>query len=155
MKPHPETKPEEKQEDVENIENVKIPQKTIYGHNLKKLKSFKKIRQSYKMKNMKATFVNDLSVILKEYSPNDTDNDLNDELLLEILNIAEEYFIYPYNKQEREQIKKESVFLLMKPYFRNDEILLEKTIKNIWNRVNKSNTLKRVYRRIKLFFLQK
>lgn len=155
MKPHPETKPEEKQEDVENIENVKIPQKTIYGHNLKKLKSFKKIRQSYKMKNMKATFVNDLSVILKEYSPNDTDNDLNDELLLEILNIAEEYFIYPYNKQEREQIKKESVFMLMKPYFRNDEILLEKTIKNIWNRVNKSNALKRVYRRIKLFFLQK
>ena len=45
----------------------KVPQKTIYGHDLKRLKSFKKIRQSYKKKLMKQVFTSDLKVILNEY----------------------------------------------------------------------------------------
>ena len=55
---------------------------------------------------MKYIFISDLQLILNEYKPSNDENDLNDELLLEILNIAEEYFIYPLNKDEREQTKK-------------------------------------------------
>jgi hypothetical protein len=140
----------------DNVSNLKkVPQKKIYGYDLKRLKSFKKIRQNYKVKNMQHTFTNDLKFILNEYSPNDKDNELNDELLLEVLNISEEYFIYPLKKKEREEVKRDCVVQLMLPYFRGDELLLNKTIAHLWHRVKKSTLCKRVYQRLKNFFFTK
>lgn len=130
-----------------------IPPKQLFNYNLKHLKSFKNIRKLYKNKNLKTTFINDLSIVLKEYNPKDPQNELNDELLLEVMNIAEEYFIIK-NKEERETMKSEVVKTLMLPYFRNDEKLLEKTISHIYHKVKKSTVLKRMWRRFKFFFFK-
>ena len=104
---------------------------------------------------MKVIFLNDLKTILDEYSPQDEDNKYNSELLVEILNISEEYFIYPRNRAEREDVKRKSVIQLMKPYFENNEFLLEKTIDNVWHKVSKSTYLKRLFSRLKNFILRK
>ena len=151
----PTTNEEKQKDDIKDINYHEIPEKQIYGYNLKKLKSYKKIRRNYKKQNMKSTFINDLQFLLDEYSPSDKENDLNDDLLIEILNIAEEYFIYPNNKQEREIVKREAVIELMKKYYRNDEELLNKTINNLWHKVKKSNMFKRCWARLKVFFFQK
>ena len=74
---------------VETNELKDIPPKQLFNYNLKQLKSFKKIRQSYKLKNLKYTFLSDMKVVLNEYLPTDKDNQYNDELLIEVLNIAE------------------------------------------------------------------
>ena len=52
-------------------------------------------------KNLKYTFLSDMKIVLNEYLPTDNDNQYNDELLIEVLNIAEEYFINK-DKTERE-----------------------------------------------------
>lgn len=133
-----------------------VPPKTIYGHNLLKLKSFKNMRRECKANNMKTVFVNDLSVILSHFVLDPTDeeneNDLNDELLVEILNLSESYFIY-FDKEKREELKVSAVHQLMLPYFRNDKKLLEKTILHVWNRVDKSTMRKRLWAKSRLFFL--
>lgn len=142
------SKPEVKQQEFE------VPPKVIFNYNLKKLASFKKIRQNYKIKNLKNAFLYDLKTVLKEYNPANPENELNDELLIQILNIAEEYFFTPKSKDERETLKHECVLELMLPYFRNDEKLLEKTIANVFHKVKKSTVLKRVYQRFKFFFVR-
>ena len=45
-------------EDVhdDQYKSVDVPPKQLFNYNLKQLKSFKKIRQSYKLKNLKYTF---------------------------------------------------------------------------------------------------
>ena len=81
---------EQKTDDVKTIRDV--PPNTIYGHNLKKISSYNKLRKGFKLSNQKAIFLNDIKAILKEF-PADR-HQYDDELLVEILNIAEAYFIY-------------------------------------------------------------
>jgi hypothetical protein len=136
---------------VETTELKDIPPKQLFNYNLKQLKSFKKIRQSYKLKNLKYTFLNDMKIVLNEYSPSDKDNQYNDELLIEVLNIAEEFFINK-NKEERETYKKDCVIELMLPYFIHDKQLLLKTIQLVDHRIKKVGLFKRLYFRAKFFF---
>jgi len=126
-----------------------VPQKALYNYNLKKIKSFKQIRRKYKMSNQSQIFINDLSLILQEYIPEDFQFD--NELLVHILNIAESYFIYG-NKEERNDQKVKAVMILMKPYFRNDEQLLNIMISSVWSKVSKTNMLKRIYKRLQNSF---
>ena len=66
---------ETKEPDVVETNELKdIPPKQLFNYNLKQLKSFKKIRQSYKLKNLKYTFLSDMKVVLNEYLPTDKDN---------------------------------------------------------------------------------
>jgi hypothetical protein len=66
----------------------------FHGHDLKKLKSFKKIRQSAKLINMRNQFIHDLESILKFLPASDIDNDLDDEILIEVMELAESHFFY-------------------------------------------------------------
>ena len=156
------------EEEVEEIKEIKepepvevedelkkyiIPPKKMFNVDLKKLKIFKQIRQKYKKKNMEFVFVNDLKVILDEYSPI-KEFEFCDELLVQIMNIAEEYFIQK-DKTEREESKLLSIKKLMLPYYRNDEKLLDIHIKHLKHLVKKLNVFKRVYQRTKNFFFQK
>lgn len=136
---------------VEKNELKDIPPKQLFNYNLKQLKSFKKIRQSYKLKNLKYTFLSDMKIVLNEYLPTDKDNQYNDELLIEVLNIAEEYFISK-DKVERETQKKDCVIELLLPYFNNDKQLLLKTIQLVDHRIKKVGLVRRLYLRGKLFF---
>jgi hypothetical protein len=128
-----------------------VPPKQLFNYNLKQLKSFKKIRQSYKLKNLKYTFLSDMKVVLNEYLPTDKDNQYNDELLIEVLNIAEEFFINK-DKTERDTQKRECVINLMLPYFNNDTQLLLKTIQLVDHKIKKVGLARRLYLRAKIFF---
>jgi len=144
------SKPEEEEKENEILKE--IPANSLYGVNLKKIKSYKNIRRSYKIKNQKQVFLTDLKQVLREFPF--TDNQYNDELLVEILNIAEVYFCYG-SKEEREKVKFEAIQELMLPYFKDDKELLLKTISHVWSKVYKSNSFKRTWQRFKLFFFQK
>jgi hypothetical protein len=126
-----------------------IPPKSYNGHNLKRLKSYQKLRRHYKLENHKEIFIRDLSAILKEFPI--SEHSLDHDLLIEILNIAEQYFIYG-DKKLRNEAKTESVATLMMPYFLNNNDLLNKTIDTLWYKVNKSNIFRRCYKRIINFF---
>ena len=138
-------------DDKEDTE-IKVLDKRIFNYDLKKLKSFRNIRKNYKIRNLQNIFISDLSVVLKEY-PIDADNELNHTLLLEVCNISESYFFYPSNKEEREKLKMDSVIQLMLPYFRSDLVLLNKTIELISNKIKRTSNLKRLYQRLRYFFL--
>ena len=58
------SKPEEKEEEKEDILK-EIPANSLYGVNLKKIKSYKNIRRSYKIKNQKQVFLTDLKQVLR------------------------------------------------------------------------------------------
>lgn len=129
----------------------KVPVGSIYGHNLKRIKSYKKVRRNKKLSIQGLVFVQDLKIILSEFPLGE--HQLDDELLVEVLSIAESYFVYG-SKSEREAAKTEAVMLLMKPYFLDDEKLLKKTVCHTWHRVVKSNAVKRVWSKVKFFFLK-
>ena len=133
-----------------DIKPVDVPPKSLYGNNLKKIKSFKKLRKGYKLQNQKQIFISDLKELLKLFPAENHQYD--DELLIEILNIAESFFIYG-SEEERENIKNECISELMKPYFKNDQELLLKTIGHIWQHVHKSTLVRRLWSRFKNFFL--
>ncbi len=131
---------------------VQIPPKSLYGSNLKKIKSFKKLRRGYKLQNQKSIFLHDLKELLRNFDT--TTHKYDDSLLIEILNIAESFFIYG-KTEDREKIKKECIFDIMLPYFANDSELLSKTISHVWRHVSKSSLRRRLWSRFKIFFFQK
>lgn len=124
---------------------------SIYGHNLKRLKSYNKIRRSQKINIQKSVFMNDLELILAQFPP--SDHMYDDELLITYLNICESYFCY--NSKEERTAAKQEAYELMLPYFQDDSKLLEKSISHVWKKVNKSNLCKRLWSRVKFFLLKK
>jgi len=131
--------------------NETVPPNKLYGSNLKKLKSFKNIRKTAKMNNLKFQFIKDLYPILLFLPPADENNDLDDDILVQVMELAEQHFFYG-EKEEREQLKLESVVEIMLPYFRNDDKILEKAIKNVSNRVKKLSKKDRLCKKFKVFF---
>lgn len=140
---------EQKTDDVKTIRDV--PPNTIYGHNLKKISSYNKLRKGFKLSNQKVIFLNDIKAILREFPAERHQYD--DELLVEILNIAESYFIYG-SSADREKVKQDCIMELLLPYFKNDVELLFKTISHVWSKVKKTNFAKRCLSRFKNFFFK-
>jgi len=132
-------------------EHAVVPNKTVLNYDLKKMKSFRVLRKQYKSQNQLHVFLNDMTSVLSEFLPEENQLDL--DLLVHVLNISEQYFIYG-SKETREETKSAAVKQLMVKYFRNDEEVLNKMIVSVWKRVNKSNMFKRFFRRIsnKLIF---
>jgi hypothetical protein len=128
---------------VENLPNVKV------CNNLKKLASFKQIKKNYKLQSQKDIFVSDVKSMLKHLDKNEHEYDI--ELLIEVLNACEEFFIYG-NKEERNQCKVDAINDLMIDYFHNEQVL-NKFIVTIKNQIKKSNFFKRTLKKIKNFFL--
>jgi hypothetical protein len=128
-----------------------VPLATLHGNhnNLKKIKSFKKLRQSYKIDNQKSIFVNDMESMLSHMSADE--NELNLELMVEICNIANEFFIYGETKT-RETSKTDAIHEFLLPYFRDDELLLNTMFDSVQHKIVKSNFVKRAFKRIKNFF---
>jgi hypothetical protein len=128
-----------------------LPSATLHGkhNNLKKIKSFRKLRQSYKIDNQKSIFLNDMQSMLSHM--NTDENELNLELMVEICNIANEFFIYG-ESETRETSKSEAVHELLLPYFRDDELLLNTMFDSVQHKIVKSNFIKRLLKRVKNFF---
>jgi len=128
---------------VENLPKVKV------CNNLKKLASFKQIKKNYKLQSQKDIFVSDVRSLLQHLDKDEHEYDI--ELLIEVLNACEEFFIYG-NKEERNQCKVDAINELMIDYFGNEQVL-NKFIGTIKNQIKKSNFLKRTLKKCKNFFL--
>jgi hypothetical protein len=143
--------PTEYGESVSPAEMRELPPKNLYGQDLKKLKSYRLLRKNFKMKEIKSAFIDDVRVILDNLDPSDI-NKFDSELLIAILNLSEQFFLYPRNKEEREKLKLESVVELMLPFFDNNEAFLLSTIGNVMGKVKKLNVIRRIWARSKMFF---
>jgi hypothetical protein len=130
------------------VDSLELP-KSVLDYDLKKMPSFKQKRRKYKFASQGKLFVQELSVVLDQYEPEEHQFDL--ELLLTVLNIAESFFIHG-SKDERNAQKKQAVEDLMLVYFRDDAMLLELMRKNLWRKVKKSGFIRRQFRKIKSFF---
>ena len=128
---------------VENLPKVKV------CNNLKKLASFKQIKKNYKLQSQKDIFVSDVRSLLQHLDKDEHEYDI--ELLIEVLNACEEFFIYG-NKEERNQCKVDAINELMMEYFGNEQVL-NKFIGTIKNQIKKSNFFKRTLKKFKNFFL--
>jgi hypothetical protein len=97
---------------------IKTPIATLHGskNNLKKIKSYNKFRRSTKVSNQKELYMNDMKAILNQVEI--TTNEERNELLLDIANHANEFFMYG-KKKERESTIDEVIELLMVPFFEN------------------------------------
>jgi len=134
---------------------TEVPPARLFGRDLKKLKGYKNLRSTHKNNTLKETFIHDLQIVLlNEYDPLDVENDLSDELLIEVMQLAENFFFYPKDEEEREALKMDCVVKLMTPYFRNDRKLLLKTVEHIRHNVKKCKLWKRLFFRFKHFFLK-
>ena len=145
---------EEPLADVENDVETDVPIKdvplsTIHGHDLKKIKSFKKLRQSYKISNQKSVFITDMKSMLAHLDV--TENKLNLQLLVEVCNIANEFFIYG-KKHLSESTKIEAVHELLLPYFLDDTSVLETMIQSVQHKIIKSTILRRTWKRVINYF---
>lgn len=128
---------------VENLPKVKV------CNNLKKLASFKQIKKNYKLQSQKDIFVSDVRSLLQHLNKEEHEYDI--ELLIEVLNACEEFFIYG-NKEERNQCKVDAINELMMEYFGNEHVL-NKFIGTVKNQIKKSNFFKRTLKKFKNFFL--
>lgn len=117
-----------------------------------RFKNYNALRTQHKINQQKDLFINHLELILKEYNP--IDNQLDEKILIEVLNIANEYF-YIGNKDDRDKAKFEAVKKLMLPYFMCNELVLEKSIVNVYHKVKKSNFIKRYLKRLSHFLKKK
>ena len=145
---------EEPLPDVENDVETDVPIKdvslsTIHGHDLKKIKSFKKLRQSYKISNQKSVFITDMKSMLAHLDV--TENKLNLQFLVEVCNIANEFFIYGKSDM-RETSKAEAVYELLLPYFGDNVHLLSAMLESVQYKIRHSTRLKRLYKRVYNFF---
>ena len=132
-------------------QRIDVPKATLHGskNNLKRIRSFKKLRQKYKVSNQKTIFINDMKAMLDHMDKEE--NRLDIDLLVEVNNIAESFFIYG-SKEEREQSKKEAVQELLLPYFFDNETILETMISSVSYKIKKSNIFRRCYSRVYNFF---
>jgi len=79
------------------------------------------------------------------------DNKFNLELLIEVSNIANEFFIYG-EKDAREESKYQAVHELLLPYFQDDSDILETMLVSVQNKIKKSTFLRRILKRAYNFF---
>jgi len=125
-----------------------LPKSHLYKR-MKKLSSFKKIKRSYKLEHQKDQFVSDLKQLFKHLDA--SDHQFDTELLVELLNATEEYFIYG-SRKERDSSKFEVVSELMLPFFGDDEKILMSFVNTLGSKVKKSNIFRRVLKRVLNFF---
>ena len=137
--------------ELHDVPIIEIPDATLHGakNNLKKIKSFKKLRQSYKVSNQKGVFLNDMKNMLKHMDI--SNNEFNIDLLVEVSNIANEFFIYGKSEM-RETSKAEAVYELLLPYFGDNVHLLSAMLESVQYKIRHSSRLKRLYKRVYNFF---
>ena len=136
---------------IQRSQPIEIPSATLHGNknNLKNIKSFKKLRQTYKVSNQKTVFVTDMKNMLDHLDVGD--NKFNLELLVEVSNIANEFFIYG-ESESRESTKIEAVHELLLPYFQGDSDILELMLVSVQKTIRKSTMFKRGIKRLYNFF---
>jgi len=122
-----------------------IPSKTKSGYNLKKIKAMKHLLRDDKLTLQEQLYEEDVQEsILKLLVPGK--HQLNKEILLVVLQMAEDYFAYG-TEQERTEYKQKSIYKMIQPYYRDDPEILDLGIEAVWTKVKKSTKFSRFKRR--------
>lgn len=133
---------------VEEVKPVEaLPKSNVYS-SIKKLSSFKQLKSNYKMQTQKDIFVSDVRALLSHLDVKE--HKLDVELLIEVLNACEEYFVYG-KFEDREHSKSEAVKELMVGFF-DSELVLEKFVSVLGSRIKRSTPLRRLMKRVYNFF---
>jgi hypothetical protein len=128
-----------------------IPPKKFKNIDLKKMKGFKGLRKLAKSEHMKKQFLSDIEQ-LTPYFPADI-NQLNDELLKKVFELAEDHFFYG-SKESRDELKLDTVIEVMLPYYKNDLKMLENNMRLVIGGVKKLSFRRRMGKRFYVFFVQ-
>ena len=113
----------EKQPSHKPLPSNQVPPKNILNSaNLKKLKSYRKIRQNIKSQNDETLFINQVSEALDMLNVEESKYDY--ELLLLVMQIAENWFLKSKDGNRRKAI----VILACKKFFDGNEELISKSI---------------------------
>ena len=131
--------------DKESEKEEDVPPKKVFGHQLTKLKSWKGIRDQKKLSNKGLLFCTSVKTVLDEF-PFET-NQLDRQLLILIINMAEAFFCEP-TKTSRDEMKKLVIDKLMLPYYRDDPLLLNAMIESVEPYIIKSGRISRLWKRI-------
>jgi hypothetical protein len=124
-----------------------LPKSKVYS-SIKKLSSFKQLKTNYKLQSEKDIFVSDVRALLHHLDVQE--HQMDTELLVEVLNACEEYFVYG-KSEDREQSKNEAVKELMTEFF-DSELVLNKFVSVLKSRVKKSTPLRRFVKKLYNFF---
>jgi hypothetical protein len=136
----PQPKPKEVKVDA-------LPKSKVYS-SIKKLSSFKQLKTNYKLQSEKEIFVSDVRALLQHLDIEE--HKMDTDLLIEVLNACEEYFIYG-NREDRELSKNEAVKELMTDFF-DSELVLNKFVSVLGSKVKKSTPFRRLVKRLYNFF---
>ena len=124
-----------------------LPKSKVYS-SIKRLSSFKQLKSNYKMQTQKQIFVTDVRALLQHLDVKE--HKMDTELLVEVLNACEEYFVYGEFK-DREESKSEAVKELMTVFF-DSELVLNKFVSVLGSKVKRSTPLRRLMKKIYNFF---
>jgi hypothetical protein len=130
-----------------NVPADALPKSKVYS-SIKKLSSFKKIKKDFKVQTQKEIFVADVKALLGHLDSQE--HKMDTELLVEVLNACEEYFVYG-DRETRELSKTEAVKELMVDFFES-ELVLDKFVSVLSSKVKKSTVLRRLLKRVSNFF---
>lgn len=143
-------------EDLDETEHLEmkysvkdIPQSRYGDINLKKYSSFKSSRVGLKLQNQEALAINQLKHWVSHVSVEL--NMLNIELLVDVANFLHKFFIYG-DKHQREQSFSKVFNLIMLPYFKNDQDVLDAMKTSVEYRIVKSTLLSRRVSKLKNSF---
>jgi hypothetical protein len=142
--------PDEPLPDVYKTDDSKIdalPKSKVYS-SIKKLSSFKKLKKDFKLTTQKDIFVSDVKALLSHLDCNE--HKMDTELLVEVLNACEEFFVYGDN-EERKMSKSVAVKELMTDFFES-ELVLDKFVSVLESKVKKSTLLRRLVKKVYNFF---
>lgn len=124
-----------------------LPKSKVYS-SIKRLSSFKQLKSNYKMQTQKQIFVTDVRALLQHLDVKE--HKMDTELLVEVLNACEEYFVYGEFK-DREESKSEAVKELMTVFF-DSELVLNKFVSVLGSKVKRSTPLRRLMKKMYNFF---
>lgn len=113
------------------------PKKILNNSNLKKLKSYRQLRQSIKGQNEESEFYEQITAVLNLFDVDEVKYDA--DLLILVMQIAENYFL---GKKDGERRKK-NVVLVTKRFFDDNEELTSKIIEMSMDKIVQNKFVKR------------
>ena len=136
----------ESAEPTEELKKEKKKEKHDKSYNGLEFSKYKKVLHDIKMDEKVDDFKMRVNKMLRMISNEDMTYD--DNVVMFVLECAEMCFSKPRSGELKLKVSKE----LLAPYFKNDDILVEKFIDLLLPKIRKSNVLRRNYQRIRIFF---
>lgn len=145
------TKIEDVIKDPDPFENESIKEVPKTKYDMSSIKGFTEKRKKLKMLKMKKHVMEELKSSIDIFDPNELH--LNHSLVLFVAQIAEDFF----NKPAQGEIKRDVVIDICKPFFDDNQELVEMVLDLVFDKIKKTTLIRRNKQRLKniaSFFLE-